>query len=78
MRTRIMEDAQGYYSHEEEFIGVHASMGNAETESNGRRYRQGPFTMISMHREVQSYRVDNERIIKAKEEILQILNMLHK
>jgi hypothetical protein len=34
--------------------------------------------MRSLHREVQSYRVDNERIIKAQEEILQSLNMLHK
>jgi hypothetical protein len=31
MRTKVMEDAQGYYSHEEEFIGMHISMGNVET-----------------------------------------------
>jgi hypothetical protein len=34
--------------------------------------------MRSLHREVQSYRDDNERIMKAHEEILQSLNMLHK
>jgi hypothetical protein len=34
--------------------------------------------MRSLHREVQSYREDNERIMKAQEEILQSLNMLHK
>jgi hypothetical protein len=34
--------------------------------------------MRSLHREVQSYGADNERIIKAQENILQILNMLHK
>ena len=34
--------------------------------------------MRSLHREVQSYRVDNERIMEAQEEILQSLNMLHK
>jgi hypothetical protein len=34
--------------------------------------------MRSLHREAQSYRVDNERILKAQEEILQSLNMLHK
>jgi hypothetical protein len=34
--------------------------------------------MRSLHREVQSYRVDNERIMKAQEKILQSLNMLHK
>jgi hypothetical protein len=31
MRTRFMEDAQGYYSHEEEVIGLHFIMGNVET-----------------------------------------------
>jgi hypothetical protein len=34
--------------------------------------------MKSLHMEVQSYRADSERIIKAQEEILQSLNMLHK
>jgi hypothetical protein len=33
-----MEDAQGYYSHEEDIIGL-VSMGNVETNSNGRRGR---------------------------------------
>jgi hypothetical protein len=31
MRTGVMEDAQGSYNHEEEIIGLHVSMGNAET-----------------------------------------------
>ena len=34
--------------------------------------------MRSLHREVQSYMDDNERIMKAHEEILMRLNMLHK
>jgi UDP-N-acetylmuramoylalanine-D-glutamate ligase len=34
--------------------------------------------MRSLHREVQSYMDDNERIMKAQEEIIQIFNMLHK
>jgi hypothetical protein len=34
--------------------------------------------MRSLHREVHSYRVDNENIMKAQEEILQSLNMLQK
>jgi hypothetical protein len=34
--------------------------------------------MITLQREVQSCRVDNEKIMKAWEEILQSLNMLHK
>jgi hypothetical protein len=78
MRTRDMEDAQGFYSHEEEIGGLHASMGNVETESNGRRDRRGTVTMRSLQKEVQSYRDDNERIMKAQEEILQSLNMLQK
>jgi hypothetical protein len=40
-------------------------MGNDETDSNGRRGRQYPVIIRSMHREVQSYRVNNERIMKA-------------
>jgi hypothetical protein len=53
-------------------------MGNAKTKSNGRRDRQEPITMRSLHREVQRYKADNEKIMKAEEEILQRLNMLHK
>jgi hypothetical protein len=34
--------------------------------------------MRSLHREVQSYRYDNENIMKAQEEIVHSLNMLHK
>jgi hypothetical protein len=78
MRTRDMEDAQGFYNHEEEIGGLHTNMGNVETESNGRRNRQDLVTMSSLQKEVQSYRADNERIMKAQEEILQSLNMLHK
>jgi len=51
-----MEDAQGSYSHEDEIKGLHVSMGNAETESNGRRNRVEPMelveTMRSLHKEV--------------------------
>jgi hypothetical protein len=45
-------------------------MGNTEKESNGRRDRQKPVTMRNMHMEVQSYRDDNERIMKDQEEII--------
>jgi hypothetical protein len=34
--------------------------------------------MRSLHREMHSYRVDNERIMKSQEDILQHLNMFHK
>jgi hypothetical protein len=53
-------------------------MGNVEMESNGRRGRQEPITMRSLHREVESYREYNEKIMKSQEEILQSLNMLHR
>jgi hypothetical protein len=39
MRTRDMEDAEGFYSHEEEIGGLHTNMGNVETEFDGRRDR---------------------------------------
>jgi hypothetical protein len=76
--TGVMEYAQGYYNYEEDIIGLHFNIRNVETESNGRRDRKEPVTMRSLYREVQSYKVDNERIMKAQEEILQNLNMLHK
>jgi hypothetical protein len=68
MRTRDMEDAQGSYIHEEEVKGLHVNMGNAETESNGHRSRVEPVelveTMRSLQKEVQSYREDNERMMR--------------
>jgi hypothetical protein len=78
MRIGVMEYSQGSYSHEEEIIGLHVNIGNAEIESNGRREKSEPVTMRSLHREVKIYRVDNERIMKAQEEILQSLNVFHK
>jgi hypothetical protein len=77
MRTEVMEDAQGSYSYEEEIKGLHVIMGNVETKYNGRRGKEKPIIMRSLHREVQSYRSDNERIMNAQEEILESLNMLH-
>jgi hypothetical protein len=78
MRTKVMEDSQGYYNHEEDIIGLHVSMGSVETKSNGRRGMQDHVTMRILLREVQSYRVDNENIMKAQKEILQSLNMLQR
>jgi hypothetical protein len=60
-----MENAQGYYIHEEEVKGLHVSMGNDETNSNGRRCMHELVTMRSLQREVQSYRANNENIMKA-------------
>jgi hypothetical protein len=78
MSIRVMDDSQGPYSHEEEIIVMHVIMGNVETDSNGRTGRHEHVTMRTLHREVQSYRDDNERIMKAWDEIIQILNMFHK
>jgi hypothetical protein len=45
MRIGDMEDAQGPYNHEEEVKGLHVSMGNVETESNGRRRKAEPMEL---------------------------------
>jgi hypothetical protein len=73
-----LEYVQGYYNHEKELIGLHIYMGNDVINYNGRRRRKELVTTRSMQREVNIYRVDNENIMKALEEILQSLNMLHK
>jgi hypothetical protein len=52
MITKVMEDAQGFYSHEDEFRGLHVNMGNAKTKSNGIRYRMESITMRILEREV--------------------------
>lgn len=47
-------------------------MGNREIESNGHRDNINPLelveTMRTLKMEVQSYRADNERLLKAQEE----------
>jgi hypothetical protein len=70
MRTRFIEYDQESYIHEEEVIGLHVNMKNDETNSNGRRERQELVAMIILHREFQSYNVNNEMIMKTHEEIL--------
>jgi hypothetical protein len=78
MRIKGMEDAHGFYSHEEEIICLHTSVGNVETKSNERRDRHETVIMRILQKEVHSYKADNENIMKAQEEILQILNMIQK
>ena len=78
MMIGFMEDSQVSYIHEEDIRGMHVNMGNVEIDSNGRRDRQDPVIMRSMHREVQSYKDDNERIMKDQENTLQSLNIFHK
>ena len=53
-------------------MGENVQVGNAETESNGRRFQDTPpdfvATMISHRVEMQSYREDNKKLVKAQEE----------
>ena len=59
-----MNDVQDPYEHEEDVMGENFRVGNAETESNGRRFEETPpdlvATMRSLRVEMQSYREDNE------------------
>ena len=63
--------ARNLNAHEEDAIGENVKIGNVEIESNGRRFQDTPpdfaTTMRSLRVEIQSYRVDNERLIKAQE-----------
>ena len=58
--------------HEEDAMGENVRIGNAETESNGRILQETPpgfaIIMRSLMEEMQSYRADNERLVKALEE----------
>ena len=73
MRTYDMyDDAQDPNEYEEYVMGEKIQVGNAETESNGRIFQDTPpdfaATMRSIRVEMQSYRADNERLVKAQEE----------
>jgi hypothetical protein len=52
MRTIVMETSHESYNYKEEIIWLHVNMGNAKTESNGRRDREEPVTMRSLQKEV--------------------------
>ena len=64
-----MEYAQGSYNHGDEIKGLHINLENVETESNRHRSKVEPMelieTMRSLQKEVQSYRADNEELIRA-------------
>ena len=42
MRTYDMYDARNPYEHEEDAMGENIRVGNADTESNGRRFQDTP------------------------------------
>ena len=69
MRIYDMYDAWNPYEYKEDAMGENVQVGNVETESNGRRLQETPpdfaATMRSLMAEMQSYKADNERLVKA-------------
>jgi predicted RNase H-like nuclease (RuvC/YqgF family) len=68
-----MEDAQRTYIHEDEVRGLYFNMGNQGTKSNGHREGKEESmnlveTIKSLQKYVQSYKDDNERLMKSKEQ----------
>ena len=63
MRTFSMNDAHDPYEHKEGVMGENIHVGDAETESNGRRLHATPLdfaaTMRSLRVEIKSYREYN-------------------
>ena len=69
----------------EEVRGLNINMGNEETKFNGHRESFDPIELVeamrSMKMEVQSYREDNEKLIRTQEKknkLVQSLNQLQK
>jgi hypothetical protein len=72
-KFRIMEYVQGIYSHKEEIRGMYVHMGNEGTHSNGHGEGKEEImnlveTIKSLQRDVLSHKVDNERLMRAKEQ----------
>ena len=68
-----MQDAHGDSSHEDEIRGMYVNMGNEGMNSNGHGEGKGDNmnrveTIKSLPNDVRSYKVDNERLMKAKEQ----------
>jgi phosphomevalonate kinase len=86
MHIQEMEEGEGALSHDKESKGQNISVGNAETKSNGHMSRGEQETLIETMRslkiEVQSYKEDNERLMREQNQInsqvMKILNQLHR
>ena len=69
MITDMCDNAQIPNEYEEDAMGENVHVGNAETDSNGRILQETPIdfaaTMRSLMVEMQSYKADNERLVKA-------------
>jgi hypothetical protein len=70
MHIEEMEEGEGASSHDKEAKGQNTRFGNAEIESNGHKGKGEKETLIEMVRslkmEVQSYKADNERLMREK------------
>ena len=73
MHIEEMEEGEGASSHDKEAKGQNTRVGNAETESNGCKEKGEQETLleivISLKMEVQSYKADNERLMREKIQI---------
>ena len=73
MHIEEMEEGKGASSHDKEVEGQNTRVGNAETESNGRKGKGEQEKLIetvrSMNMEVQSYKEDNERLMREQSQI---------
>ena len=70
MRTdNLHDDVHNPNEYGEDAMGENVQVGNVETESNGRRLQETPpdfvATMRSLMVEMQSYKENNERLVKA-------------
>ena len=68
----MCDDGHNPNEYKDDTMGENVQIENAETESNGRRFQDTtPYfaaTMRSLRVEMQSHKVDNERLVKALEE----------
>jgi hypothetical protein len=67
-----MEDAKWDYKHEDEIIGLYVDIGNEGTNSNGYgKCKEESMKLVeiikSLKKDVHNYKVDNERLMKAKD-----------
>ena len=67
--NNLHDDVPNPNEYEEDAMGENVQVGNAETESNGKILQENPLdfsaTMRIIMVEMQSYRVDNQRLVKA-------------
>jgi hypothetical protein len=70
MRIEEMEEGEGASNHDKKAEGHNTRVGNVETESNGCKGKGEQETLIetvrSLNMEVQSYKADNERLMREK------------